>query len=137
MDKAAILNRIKETEKKIENSKIKALEQKERKTMGYYVNLGGFPSLDPQWDLKEPYLPVVEGSSILSQRGQSYTQYVPMHDVDSAQAMMPIGNSERPDSPFRLSTWADWTRSKLHAAPLSREQVEEITVVSRTLSERP
>ena len=47
-----------------------------------------------------------------------------MHDPDQAQSILPIGQSERPDSPSRTSTMELWGEGRLHPAPLSREKVE-------------
>ena len=55
-------------------------------------------------------------------------QWVPMHDVDQALAMLPAGQSEDPMSPYRLSTYQLWAQGELHAAPISRAGVEKITV---------
>ncbi len=78
----------------------------------------------------------IDGSTILSQKAQGYAQYVPLHDTDAALAILPIGSSENPDSPFRFSTYADWAQGKLHPAPLSREAVAKVTVSRRTLGEK-
>jgi acyl-homoserine lactone acylase PvdQ len=99
---------------------------KERR-LGYYESLDGFPSLDPDEDLNYPALLDLDGGTIASQASQSYTQWVPMHDPDSAMTILPIGQSERPGSPWRTSTMGLWECSQLHPAPLSREKVEEIT----------
>src|SRR5690606_20531011 len=50
--------------------------------IGAFASLDGFGSLDPEADLFTPSLACVDGSTIKSQAGQSYTQYVPLHDVD-------------------------------------------------------
>jgi len=64
--------------------------------------------------------------SCRSQRAQSYTQYVPLGNADDAMALLPIGQSEHPDNPFRLSGYDLWSQGKLRPAPLSREKVERI-----------
>ena len=53
---------------------------------------------------------------------------MPLHDADSAQAICPIGHSDRLDSRYRTSTLPLWGEAKLHAAPLSRAAVEKIAV---------
>ena len=74
-------------------------------------------------DLAYPALGVVDGNTLKSQGGQCYTQYVPLHDPDSAQTVLPIGNSERLTSPHRADTMKLWSAGKLHPAPLSRKAV--------------
>jgi acyl-homoserine lactone acylase PvdQ len=102
------------------------------RTLGWFDSLDGFGSLDSEEDLKQPDITCLDGQTIHSQAGQSYTQWVPLHDVDSARAICPIGHSDRPDSRSRTSTMNLWGEAKLHAAPLSRAAVEKITV-KRTL----
>ena len=114
---------------------MKSKRTSNNRTIGYFEGLDGFLSLDPRWDIQQPYLPVTDTGTIWSQGGQSYTQYVPMHDPDSAMTILPIGPSERPDSPFRFSTLADWSRGELHPAPLSRAAVEDIAVMRTALVE--
>lgn len=100
--------------------------------LGWFDSLDGFGSLDSEHDLSQPYITCLDGQTIHSQAGQSYTQWVPLHDVDSAQTICPIGHSDRPDSRYRTSTMGLWGEAKLHAAPLSRAAVEKISV-ERTL----
>ncbi len=109
----------------------------QNQALGYYSSLDGYPSLDPDQDVKLPFLPVTDGSTILSQRAQAYTQFVPLHDPDRALTILPFGQSERPGSPFRFSTWADWSAGVLHPAPLSRNAVTPLAVQSRRLSALP
>jgi hypothetical protein len=96
--------------------------------LGWFDSLDGFGSLDPAEDIQSPELNCVDGQTIRSQAGQSYTQWVPMHDVDSAQTICPIGHSDRRDSPYRASTRALWAEGKLHPAPLSRDAVEKLAI---------
>jgi penicillin G amidase len=105
----------------------RAREAVGQRKLGYMESLDGFPSLDPDLDLAFPSLTVTDGGTITSQASQSYTQWVPMHDPDQALAILPIGQSERPDSPARTSTFELWAEGRLHPAPLSREKVESIT----------
>jgi penicillin G amidase len=111
----------------------KAREAVEQRKLGYMESLDGFPSLDPNLDLTFPPLTVTDGGTITSQASQSYTQWAPMHDPDQALAILPIGQSERPDSPFRASTMRLWSQGRLHPAPLSREKVETITLSRQRL----
>lgn len=95
-----------------------------RRKMGYFESLDGYPSLDPVNDLSFPDLDCIDGGTIKSQVSQSYTQWVPLSDADGAQTILPIGSSEHPDSPSRLSCYDAWSKGKLHAAPLTRAGVE-------------
>lgn len=102
------------------------------RTLGWLDSLDGFGSLDPAHDLNQPDITCLDGQTIHSQAGQSYTQWVPLHDTDSAQTVCPVGHSDRPDSRYRTSTMGLWSEAKLHPAPLSRAAVEKIAV-ERTL----
>ncbi len=105
-----------------------------RRKLGYHENLDGAPSVDRACDLPFPALTNVDGGTIQSQAAQAYTQFVPMHDPDAAMSILPIGQSERPDSPFRTSTMQLWAAGKLHPAPLSRQAVEKYAGSKITLS---
>jgi acyl-homoserine lactone acylase PvdQ len=99
--------------------------------MPYMSTLDGFESLDPEKDLTFPALSCIDGGTILSQKAQSYTQFVRLDDVDKSMSILPIGQSEQPDSPWRLSNYDLWGRGELHPAPLSRQAVDRL-VESRT-----
>lgn len=90
----------------------------------YMSTLDGFGSLDETNDITMPPLRCIEGGTILSQKAQSYTQYVPLKNADNAMALLPPGQSEHPDSPYRLSGYELWSEGKLRPAPLSRKAVE-------------
>jgi len=92
----------------------------------YMSTLDGFGSLDEDEDITFPALSCIEGGTILSQRAQSYTQYVPLDDADQALALLPVGVSERPESPYRFSGYELWGQGMLRPAPLSREAVKKI-----------
>ena len=47
--------------------------------------------------------------------------------------LLPVGVSERPDSPYRLSDYELWEKAQLRPAPLSRAKVEEIATSRRDL----
>lgn len=115
----------------------RAIADGQKQSLGYQADLDGYPSLDTGQDVPLPLLPVVDGSTIASQRSQAYTQYVPLHDPDAALSILPFGASERPGSPFRFSTWSDWSVGELHPAPLSREAVQAIAVLHVRLSALP
>ena len=106
-------------------------------TLGYMDGLDGFGSLDKRNDVRMPLLKTIDGATVLSQKAQSYTQFVPLHDVDSALSILPIGSSDNPKSPYRFSTYGDWAQGRLHPAPLSRKAVEKIAVLCSTLGPEP
>jgi len=114
----------------------KALQMIMRRRMGYCDSLDGFPGVDSEYALSVPALTRVDGGTIASQLSESYTQWVPLDDPDRAKALLPIGASERPDSPWRTNRIEMWQKGKLYPAPLSREAVlrwkaEEIPVPPR------
>ncbi len=115
-----------------DRARAKLLETK----LPYLSTLDGFESLDEAKDLTYPGLRCIEGGTILSQRAQSYTQHVPLANADDALALLPVGQSEHPDSPYRLSGYDLWSRGKLRPAPLSRGNVEAIKT-SQVNLERP
>ncbi len=99
----------------------------QRKPLEWFDSLDGFGSLDPSKDLAPPGITCLDGQTIKSQAAQSYTQWVPLDDVDSAMTICPIGHSDRLDSLWRTSTMGLWGEGKFNAAPLSRKAVEKIT----------
>ncbi|HNS20501.1 MAG TPA: penicillin acylase family protein [Sedimentisphaerales bacterium] len=101
-------------------------------TLPYMSTLDGFGSLDEDRDITMPALRCTDGGTILSQQAQSYTQYVRLDDADKSMSILPIGQSEHPESPYRLSTCDLWGQGKLHPAPLSRRAVQDIAA-SRTI----
>ena len=106
----------------------RAREAVQRQRLGNYESLDGFPALDAAQALALPALTRIDGGTIGCQTSQSYTQWVPMHDPDQAQSILPVGQSEWPDSPSRTSTLALWAADRLHPAPLSRKKVEALLV---------
>ncbi len=102
----------------------KAKEQLLQKTLGYQSTLNGFDSFDSEHDVNYPPLRCTDGSTIFSQEAQSYSQWVPLDDVDKAKTIIPIGISEKPGNPYRLSQYGAWATGAMHPAPLSRESVE-------------
>ena len=103
-----------------------------RQKLGYYESLDGFPALDNSQAVAVPSLNVTDGGTIACQASQSYTQWVPMHDPDLAQTILPFGQSELPGSKSRTSTLDLWSEGKLHPAPLSKNRIESLGV-TRTL----
>jgi penicillin amidase len=112
-----------------ERGKAKLLETK----LPYFSTLDGFESLDQEKDLTLPSLNCIEGGTILSQKAQSYTQYVTLNDADESLALLPIGQSEHPENPYRLSGYDLWSQGKLRPAPLSRKKVEKIMISKKNL----
>ncbi|PYM10551.1 MAG: hypothetical protein DME18_16005, partial [Verrucomicrobia bacterium] len=106
----------------------------QRAPLGCFDSLDGFGSLDSMLDLPLPGITCLDGQTIHSQAAQSYTQWVPLHDVDAAQTICPIGHSDRPDNRYRKSTLSLWVEGKLHPAPLSRPAVEKIATARLVLS---
>jgi penicillin G amidase len=96
-------------------------------SLGWFDSLDGFGSLDRAQDLSPPAITCLDGQTIHCQSAQSYTQWVPLDDVDAAQAICPLGHSDRPDGRFRTSTMELWGKAQLHPAPLTRKAVERIT----------
>ena len=105
----------------------------DERTLGYFVGLDGLPTLDSRRDLPLPPLACMDVGTILSQAGQTYTQYVPLDDVDSAQALLPVGASEHPDDPLRAASLRAWAARELRPAPLTRKGLEKHVVASRRL----
>lgn len=105
--------------------------------MAYMQSLDGFPGLDERYDINVPLLSTIDGATVLSQRAQSYTQYVPLHDTDQALSILPIGSSDNPVSVYRFSTYGQWSQGQLHPAPLSREAVGKLAVARETLGRKP
>jgi acyl-homoserine lactone acylase PvdQ len=103
----------------------------------YMSTLDGFSSLDEEKDITFPALRCIEGGTILSQRAQSYTQYVPLDDADKALALLPVGASEHPDSPYRLSSYDLWAEAKLRPAPISDKAVKKLAVSRTVLKPAP
>jgi acyl-homoserine lactone acylase PvdQ len=80
--------------------------------------LNGFESLDQDKDLTLPVLSCIEGETIFSQKAQSYTQYVTLKNVGESLVLLPPGQSEHPESPYKLSGYELWSRGELRPAPL-------------------
>jgi len=101
--------------------------------LGWFESLDGFAGLDADGDLTCPPITCIDGGTIKSQAAQSYTQFVPLHDVDAAMSVLPPGHSDRRDDPRRASTMKLWETGRLHPAPLSRKAVERIAADRRAL----
>jgi len=105
-----------------------------QRRLGWFDSLDGFGSLADAGDLPTPALTCVDGGTLKSQAAQSYTQYVPLHGVDSAMSLLPPGHSEWLDNPARTNTTELWAKGQLHPAPLSRQGVNGIAVSTVRLS---
>ena len=111
-----------------------ARKEVSRRHMGWFESLDGFASVDRAGDLTYPPLTCVDGGTIRSQAGQSYTQYVPLGDVDAAMSILPPGHSDRAEDPLQTSTMKLWRKGRLHPAPLSRKAVGAIAASTVMLS---
>ncbi len=112
-----------------------ARAQVEKRRMGWFESLDDFGSLDAAGDLFMPALSDVDGGTIYSQAAQSYTQYIPLNDVDAAMSLLPPGHSEWPAPSAKSSTMELWAAGKLHPAPLSRQAVEKVAASHLILAE--
>ncbi|MBD3268033.1 hypothetical protein GF373_15310, partial [bacterium] len=112
----------------------KSLKALQNRKLGYYESLGGFPSLDPEQDVSFPFLQCIDGGTIHSQASQSYTQWVPLHDVDQALSILPIGQTEQPADPYRKITFHQWAKGELHPAPITMEGVEKYVIRKQVLT---
>ncbi len=92
---------------------------------GWQVGLDRIPAPLPIPQPTKPALWNPDGQTLLSQPGQTYTQVVPLGDVDAALSLMPIGPSEDPAQPWRDVSVRAWVAGELHPAPLSRDAVLE------------
>jgi len=70
---------------------------------------------------------------MMSQKAQSYTQYVILGDIDRFQAILPIGQSELPQGKSRLADFDLWSKGGLRSAPISKEGVKKITASTQNL----
>jgi len=95
--------------------------------MPYQANGEFFGSLAPEYDQISPPLKAFHVHTIWSQRGEMYVQIVDFSDLDSSLAMLPPGNSERPDSPHFNDQTELWKGGNLRAAPISREAVKRLS----------
>lgn len=104
-----------------------------RRKLEYMIGLDSYPSLNPELGINYPTLSDLTTSTIFSQGGQSYTQFVSLVDVDSAMSLMPVGNSEVPPSPFYQVNLDAWAKGELHPAPLSKDAVNAYRVETEVI----
>jgi penicillin amidase len=112
-----------------------ARRQVRQRPVEYFGTLDGYGSLDRLADLTLPALDCVDGGTLKSQAAQSYSQYVPLHDIDAALSLLPPGHGERVDDPLRWSNLKTWESGQLHPAPLSRTAVDKIAAAVTMLSQ--
>ncbi|MEW6755047.1 MAG: penicillin acylase family protein [Candidatus Latescibacterota bacterium] len=102
-----------------------------RQELAYFGGLHGFPTLDAGRGLPLPRLATTDAATLRSQRGQSYTQFVPLHEADQALTLLPPGPTEDPAGPFygcTLELWASGTYlCRVEAAQQSDER--KVTLV--------
>lgn len=98
----------------------------------YFNTLEGFGSQDPRQDTSWPGISTPDGGTILSQRGQSYSQWVDLSAVDTSKAVLPLGMAENPAAKHFSDQAQDWLNVSLRAAPLARDIIEKMAE-SRTM----
>ena len=86
------------------------------------------PVVDASLDLVSPPLTCLDQGTIWSQPGNTYTQIVDLADVDNSRCMSAPGNAEDAAGPFRANQMDIWVQGTTHAAPLSRDKIEALTV---------
>jgi penicillin amidase len=110
----------------------------EVQAMPYQVNGPlRFPSVDSELDLVSPPLVCGNGSTIWSQKGNSYTQIIDLADVDNSRSVLPPGISEDAESAFHADQIPIWVKGTTHPAPLSRARVEALASSRATLGVKP
>ena len=94
------------------------------------------PVVDASLDIVSPPLTCLDQGTIWSQPGNMYTHIVDLADVDNSRSMCAPGNAEDAAGPFRANQMDIWVQGTTHAAPLSRDKVEAITVMRTPLKAR-
>ena len=102
--------------------------------MLFLDTLEGFGSLDPVQNQTYTGLQDVDGGTIWSQKGQSYSQWVDLADVDASLALLPVGITDDPDSPFFSDQSGTWVKGDLRPAPLDEQANEEMATVIEFIS---
>ncbi len=82
-----------------------------------------------------PQLQCAEVNSIWSQRGESYTQWVDLADVDQSRSLLPLGNPQASD--LATSQQTLWSDGELKSAVLSADAVDEIAQTEETVEYEP
>ncbi len=79
------------------------------------------------WSQTLPSAPVPWGMAV-DRNGR-----VILNDADESMALLPVGQSEQPESSYRLSGYDLWSKGKLRPAPLSRKKVEKLVKSRKSL----
>ncbi|MFC1736430.1 penicillin acylase family protein [Candidatus Hydrogenedentota bacterium] len=95
-----------------------------RLLVAYMKNLEGFPSLDPSLDFLSNVLSDPNGATVWAQKGNSYSQWVNLADVNGSKAVLPVGISENPESPHYRAEEALWESGNLRHSPLDLADIE-------------
>ncbi|MEQ8766044.1 MAG: penicillin acylase family protein [Planctomycetota bacterium] len=92
-------------------------------------------SLHPAFDFTAGPLQVTMGNTILSQQGNSYSQWVNFADLDGSRSVLPPGISEDPASPLFRSNEAAWVAGELNPGAALTESVvlEGATAIDQLL----
>ncbi|HET6585066.1 MAG TPA: penicillin acylase family protein, partial [Nannocystaceae bacterium] len=103
-------------------------------TMPYLVTLD-IP--DPITDdvVVAPMVQCAEGSSIWSQRGESYTQWIDFADVDASRSLLPLGNPQLGE--LSTSQQTLWSAGSLKPALLSAGAIAEAAQHVETIDYQP
>lgn len=97
----------------------------------YFDTLENFGSLDRSLD-KTYYISNVNGATIGGQMGQSYSQWVNLADVDSSRAILPLGISEHPESPYFNDEEYIWLNLMMRSSPINNN-IKEFNPVENSL----
>ncbi len=112
----------------------RAREAVAARRLPWMQSLDGFGGLEPAVALEVPALFCVDGGTIQSQAGQSYTQVVPLGEADGAMTLLPPGNTEQVEDRARTAVMEMWAKGELHPAPLTRAGVEKVAAERWVLS---
>jgi len=83
--------------------------------------------------VQAPVLACADGSTIWSQRAQTYAQLVDLADVDGARTVLPPGSSGVPDAPAFTSQLEPWAEGQPKATALSVAEIEALAVETEVL----
>jgi penicillin G amidase len=100
----------------------------------YGVNLEGFPTLSRGLDMASGPLIDPEGSTVFSQKGNSYSQWIDFSRIDQSLAVLPIGISEHSDNPYYAAELSNWELGHMRVAPISRSAIDTIEAEKTVLT---
>lgn len=86
-------------------------------------------------EIVSPQLQCAEGNSIWSQRGESYTQWVDLADVDGSRSLLPLGIPQAGE--LATSQEMLWSEGELKAAVLSADAIDAIAQTVETVDYAP